>query len=302
LRRIAVFVLVAMGFAAGAVWAAPDGVVAWVDGAPVPISALLRAGAGKAPENGPNLSDSEKQEVLADLVEEEVLYQEAKRRHLDEDPRVRKVMVNTLLREEVYANVSDSDFPDDVLRAYFEAHRDEFVVPEKVQILAILYTGPDAKAAAQRAAATLKQDPSKFKELAKGSQSAWHGRGGDVGFVGITGKPGLDPAIVDHAWPLRAGEISAPFQTADGWNLVKAENRRERVDRTFEQMKGSVLRKVKNEEYRHRYEAYVASVRPGHDVRIERATLDGLDVPGSSRAAPSGALMLDEEQGDGDER
>ena len=57
---------------------------------------------------------------------------------------------HTLLREEVYANVRSSDFTDEQLQQYFESHKDEFVVPEKVQIKRILIKvseqKPDAEA------------------------------------------------------------------------------------------------------------------------------------------------------------
>jgi peptidyl-prolyl cis-trans isomerase C len=78
------------------------------------------------------LSAAEKKEVADRMVEDELLYEEALKRGLDKDPKVKKVMVNTLLREEVYANVRSADFTDQELQTYFEAHKDEFIVPEKV--------------------------------------------------------------------------------------------------------------------------------------------------------------------------
>ena len=42
-------------------------------------------------------------------------------------------------------------------------------------------------------------------------------------------------------------ELSEPFKIEDGYNIIYIANRRESVERSFQQMKGAVLRKVKSE-------------------------------------------------------
>ena len=81
----------------------------------------------------------------------------------------------------------------------------------------------------------------------KHSEDPYRRRGGDVGFVPKTGKPGLDPEIVDKAFAMEVEQVSEPFKTNEGYNVIYIANKRDRVERTFQQMKGSVLRKVKNE-------------------------------------------------------
>ena len=259
--------------------------LATVNGLKVGSEDFKAAAARKVPADGKALSLDEKKDVLKRLVDEKLLYQAALKEGLDKDPKVQKVMVNTLLREAVYAKVKNSDFTDEVLQGYFDENRDDFVVPEKVQIKRILVKVTDerpddkAKAEAERLHGKLAKDSSQFKDLASNhSEGPYKRRGGDVGFVPADGKPGLDKAIVDEAFKLGVGEISSVFKTDEGYNIVLAANKRDKVERTFQQMKGSVLRKIKNEKLKSLYEGYVDDLREGASIATEDAKLDGIEV------------------------
>ena len=287
-------------------------VLAEVNGLSVGTKAFKAAASRKVPADGKALSDEEKKEVLDRLVDEKLLYQAALKQGLDRDPKVQKVMVNTLLREAVYAKVKNSDFTDEVLQQYFDENQDEFVVPEKVQIKRILIkTSTDkddatAKAEAERLHAEIKADPSKFSDVAKASsEGPYKRRGGDVGFVPADGKPGLDEAVVTEAFKLSVGDLSGVFKTDEGYNFVLAANKRDKVERTFQQMKGSVLRKVKNEKLKSLYESYVGDLRTGATISTEEGKLSAIEVepakapkhpgmrppmPNAGKAMPKSAL------------
>lgn len=277
--------------------AAPDigDVIAEVGGVPIGSDEFTEAASRKKPAQGDTLSMDEKKEVLDRLVDEKLLYKAALVKGLDRDPKVQKVMVNTLLRQEVYANVRNADFSEEELQAYYEAHKDEFVVPEKVQIKRILIKAGKERSDSEAAAIAadvhkqLKADPSKFKDLAaKFSEDPYRRRGGDVGFVPRSGKPGLAQGVVDKAFEMNVEQLSAPFTTDDGYNIIFVANKRERVDRTFAQMKGSVLRKVKNERLKELYEQYVASLRKGAEISVDDAKLGSLEVKASRRTLSPG--------------
>ncbi len=230
-------------------------------------------------------SPEAQREVLDLLVTEEALWQQALAHQLYRDPKVRKIMVNLLLREEVYSQVSASDFPPEQLQEYFEAHRDEFVVPEKVQVKRVfLRVGPgrDLKAAMDLATSLRQQliaQPDRFKEIAvEHSDGPYKRRGGDLGYLSNDGKPGIEKEIVEAAFKLEVGEISQPFEAAGGVNLVTVASKRDRVERTFEQMKGSVLRKLKNERYKELTDAYVESVQKKFEVVIDDKALAAIDL------------------------
>jgi len=270
--------------------------LATVNGVVVGSKEFEQAAARKAPASGDALSAEEKKEVLDSLVEEKLLYAAALSKGLDRDPKVQKVMVNTLLREDVYSTVKNGDFNDEMLQAYYEEHKSEFVVPEKVQIKRILVkvteARPDdaAKTEAERIRGEVVKQPDSFKDLAaKFSEDPYKRRGGDVGFVSKEGKPGLDAAIVDKAFALETGAVSEVFKTADGYNIVQVAARREQVERTFQQMKGSVLRKVKNDKMKELYDGYVAKLKTGATIQIDETKLAAVEIKNSRRPFTPGA-------------
>ena len=257
-----------------------------------------QAAARKSPAEGETLSSEEKREVLDRLVSEKVLYLKALEKGLDKDPKVQKVMINTLLRDEVYGTVRNSDFGEEELQAYFEAHKAEFVVPEKVQVKRILIrvkddrSDEDAKAEAERLHKELTANPAQFKDLAaKHSEDPYKRRGGDLGFISKDGKPGLDSALVDKAFSLEVNQLSEVFRTDEGYNILLVANKREAVERTFQQMKGSVLRKVKNEKLKSLYDEYVAKLSAGVEVTVDTESLDAIEVKAVRR--PSLGVPLD---------
>ncbi|NCG20954.1 MAG: hypothetical protein GWP91_18245 [Rhodobacterales bacterium] len=245
-----------------------------------------------------DMSEAERKEILNSLVTEEALWQEAVSKGLYRDPKVRKIMVNLLLREEIYSNVKASDFAPDELRAYYDTHIDEFVVPEKLQVKRIfLKTGPelDTAAATKMASelrAQLVAQPDRFKELASlHSDGPYKRRGGDLGYLSREGKPGIEPDVIGKAFELDVGEISQPFEAAGGINIVAVASRRDRQERTFEQMKGSVLRKLKNERYKELTDGYISGVKDRYPITVDQEAIDGLDLTKAreGRAATDGA-------------
>lgn len=227
----------------------------------------------RGPEGENQDEATRKQEVLDRLVADKVLYQEALRQGLDKDPKIQRMMINTLLRKDVYGNIKNSDIGDEELQKYFDEHKDEFIVPEKVQVRRILIrvdgttSDTDAKAKAETLLADVRKNPDSFKDIAiKESQDAYARRGGDIGFVSREGKPGLDPKVVEEAFKLEPNSISDAFKTDEGYNIVQVVNKRERVERSFEQMKGAVLRKLKTEKSKAIQDKYIEDLKKNAKV------------------------------------
>jgi len=280
--------------------------IATVNGIPIGSKEFELAASRVTPANGDSLSAEEKKTVLDGLVEEKLLYGEALKKGIDRDPKVQKVMVNTLLREEVYATVKNSDFTDDMLQAYYDQHKDEFIVPEKVQIKRILIKVTDArpdaqaKSLADKLRAEVVSKPDNFKDVAaRESEDPYKRRGGDIGFVAKDGKPGLDPVIVEKAFALPTNAISEVFKTAEGYNIIQLAARREQVERTFQQMKGSVLRKVKNDKMKSLYDEYVAKVKQGADIKVDETKLGAIEIKSARRPMMPG-LAGEGDEGEGE--
>jgi len=241
------------------------------------------------------VAEDARRDIIARLVDEKLLYQEALRQGIDKDPKLQKMMVNSLLKGAVYNSVRAGSIADADLRAYFDSHKDEFVVPEKVQVKRILVKSDDgepldavaARARAVRDEVVAHRDD--FKNIAQRfSRGPYARRGGDMGFVTRTGKPGVPDAVVDEAFKLSRGEVSEVFAADDGWNIVYVPNRRDQVERTFEQMRGSVQRKVKSARYRQLFDDYVAGLKEGAQIDINESLVLGRKVePPRPAAAPA---------------
>lgn len=277
--------------AASAVFEAKEGseeVLVQVGDAVITVAEFKTAAARKMPASGDSLSMEEKKEVLDGLVSDRLLYLNGLSLGVDKDPKVKKVVVNTLLRDVVYAEVRNDDFPEADLRAYYEENRNDFIIQAKVQLRRILILEDpdgDSQAEAQRIHGEVTANPARFRELAaKFSQGDFKRRGGDMGFVPRTGKPGVDMALVDKAFTMETEEISDVFKTDEGWNVLMVAKKRERHERTFQQVRGAVLRKLKNDRMNDLLETYVSTLKGGTAVAIDEAKLEGVTVENVRRA------------------
>jgi parvulin-like peptidyl-prolyl isomerase len=271
-------------------------VLAMVGDGKIGSNAFITSASRRAPEDGKAFSVDEKRQVLEELISEEALWQESVQRGFYRDPKVRKMMVNLLLREEVYANVRASDFTQEQMKTYFDEHLEEFTVPEKVQVKRIfLQVGEErTQEEANTLAAKLKKDltarPDSFKDLAaEHSDDPYKRRGGDLGYLSKDGKPGIDPGVIEKAFALPLNKVSDPFDAGGGVNIVLVVNKRERVERTFDQMKGSVLRKLKNDRYKEMQDAFIVNTRKRFDISVAAEKLEALTVdPGRPEADDHG--------------
>ncbi len=82
-----------------------------------------------------------RKQLLDEMIEVELLAQEAQRRGLDQQPATR-LRVQEILRDEVRQAIrrelpDPSELPEREVRAYYDAHRDEFREPERRRVLHI---------------------------------------------------------------------------------------------------------------------------------------------------------------------
>jgi peptidyl-prolyl cis-trans isomerase C len=271
-------------------------VIATVGDAPVGADDFRDEALRRPPADGKALSPEERKQVLDEVITQEVLFQEALQKGLYHDTKVRKILVNLLLRQEVYAAVDGQEFTDAELEAYYNDHKEEFVVPEKVQLKRILLrVSPErddaaTKALADEIYAEVTRDPRLFNEIAsKRSEGPYARRGGDLGFISREGKPGVDPEVVEKAFTMKVEELLPPMKSGDAWQILYVTNRRERVERSFQQMRGSVLRMVKQERFKALTDTYIADARGRYDIKVDEGKVSSVDlarVSGRPELAP----------------
>lgn len=181
-------------------------------------------------------SEERQRELLNEMVEMEILAQEARRRGLDRDPHVQLHMMQALrnevldeLRRELPApeELSESEVKD-----YYEAHRSDFVEPERRRVLVIETKSENAAklVSAEAQGAT----GEKWAELAR-KHSVRRDRlqpgeanelAGDLGFVSAPGQQRGDnervPEAVRKAVFLleKVGDVSAQPLKGEGSYFV----------------------------------------------------------------------------------
>jgi peptidyl-prolyl cis-trans isomerase D len=223
-----------------------------------------------------------------------LLYLKAVEKGVDLDPKIQRMVVNTFLKDHVYKKVRETNPTPDELVTYFEAHKEDFVVPEKRQVKRILIRprdGEDGAAAEERAKQVRKalegEGAGDWNSLAaKHSSGPYKDRGGDLGYVGNTERPGVDPAVITRAFEQPTAGITDVFRTTEGFNILNVVAVRPRVDRTFNQIKGAVARKAKAERYKEAFESYVSSLRSGAQHEVNWEAVAEHTVRGARRLKP----------------
>src|SRR5260221_4031774 len=167
---------------------------------------------------GNSKEQSAKHVVDAAMVPDLLYADEAERRRLADVPRVRRRIREALRRalsESVRRDVVAAGIPEDELRKYYDAHRDDFEKPERIRIWRILV---DDEALARRimTESARADGPERWSRLARehSLDAATKMRGGMLGFVwpdGHTDVPQVqvDPVLYAAASKVKDGEIVA---------------------------------------------------------------------------------------------
>lgn len=265
--------------------AASDPVVATVNGRPVTASDLAAVAAAHPPADGKAYTAEERRALLQELVDTDLLWQEAKARKLDETARVKQVMAAELLRTDAYAAIPPEATAEPALQAWYKAHTRDFVVPESREVYRILLRITDKRdAAATRAEldklrAQVQPKGANFAALAEAhSQDPSRRRKGSLGWV-ERGQEGVDPAVVGAAWKLAEDAVSEPFRTAEGWNLVYVARIRAADPRTYEEARADVVKAVRQAEMEKARAAYLARLAAAGKVKVDEAALEAAELP-----------------------
>jgi peptidyl-prolyl cis-trans isomerase D len=140
---------------------------------------------------------------------------------------------------------SEVKISDDELRNYYEQHKDEYVLPERVKAQHILFrtqgkTPEEIEKIREKARGVL--DRAKkgedFAALAKqNSEDSTASAGGDLGDFG---RGQMVPEFENSAFSLGAGAISDLVQTQFGIHIIKVNEKQERRERPFEELKEAI--------------------------------------------------------------
>jgi peptidyl-prolyl cis-trans isomerase SurA len=155
-------------------------------------------------------------------------------------------------------------------KRYYEEHREEFREPERVRLREIVLLTdkrePEQVRKEIEEIAALIRNGADFAELATlFSQAPSSEQGGDLGLL-QTGE--LAPEIAEAASRLEAGQVSDPVRTRFGFHIIKLVERKPVTHQSFDEARGAIIRRIQEERYGSRVDAYLAELRSAAFVQV----------------------------------
>lgn len=200
--------------------------------------------------------------ILDNLVEQEIMYQEAVREGINRDPKV-KAKVDLYRRVIIAQSLVEAE-TDKMAKKYYDEHQDDYKKLKMSHIMVKFATPEEIKKAkkgdkplteqeALKKAEELKAKIDKgeaFEKVAQESSddAATKARGGDMGLVSKDDKRvearGFGPLLA-KAVDLKVGEVAGPIKTDKGYHLIVVTRGLELEP--FEEAKQAILFKVRGD-------------------------------------------------------
>jgi peptidyl-prolyl cis-trans isomerase C len=245
-----------------------------------------------------------RRELLESLVRNELLAQEAARRHLERAPAVReqldRAMVQELLRTEFEAHPAAAS--DAEARKYYDDHLQEFVRPEMARVAHLFLVAdarsrPSVKTDADRLRRELDErqrrgDVSAFATAVRdrSNDPATRGSGGSLRYMTrdeLAAAVGLEGA--QAAFSLQPGEIAGPFATERGFELVRLEVKTAGVDRPFSEARESIRAQIARQAQSRTYGELLKRIRERTAVQVDEAALAAVPLTTAAPTATASA-------------
>jgi len=250
-------------------------------------------------------SSDRRKQLLDELIDLELLAEEARRRGLDKQPetqeRVRQMLRDELLSEVRAAVPAPGDISEADARRYYDEHRDDFREPERRRVAHIaLASEAEAKAVLDKARGVSASDWGKLVEAKSKDARTKPGPtlppelAGDLGIVGPPGHArGENPNVPE---PLRAavfeidklGDVLPKVVAAAGaFHVVRLTGKTDARDRTFADADRSIRVALVQERIRAREAELEADLKKKYPVTIDEAQLAKIPLPAASGQVPT---------------
>jgi peptidyl-prolyl cis-trans isomerase C len=274
--------------------------------------------ADKIASKGPFLrarynSPERRRELLDQMIRFELLAQEAEREGFYDLPEVQRARKQVLIRRFLKTQYEDrirlEDISDEDVRAYYEAHRDEFNKPEQVRASHILIR---SRQTAERVLRQILDNPTDirlFRELAErhNEDPETRDRFGDLRFFSRPEERQADepevPAEVARAAfsiPSIGGVHPELVQSERGYHIVKLTGRRAALHRSLEEAARPIRHRLWRERREQAVEELVQRLRAEADVEEDLSLLSEIRIPESDgtfpteRAAPAVSALREQ--------
>ena len=225
-------------------------------------------------------------EVLDKVIDKQLLLQEARRIGLDHEPEI-----ETALERQRAALASQKFFQDKIAtqlviteEAHLEAHRRMGLRFQARHILV------DSNEAAQKAYDRVQAGEDFGKVAIEVSQADTAGKGG---YMGIVSWGRLDPDLEDKLWSLNLGEVSEPFKTREGWNLLYVTDKRPAPTPPLEKATPQIRSVLNKRETTRRSELLLRDLEQRWKPQVNEAALRAIVEARNKEELSADTVLLD---------
>lgn len=265
-KFFAVALIFCMGCCFGCAKKSKEAVVAAVNGKEITL-AKLDEKIEKMPEQYQAFASRHKKEVVEEMIAEQLLYEEAKKRRIDRDPEIRelmdeavkKVLISKLIEDETKKSIPVSE---DDIKSHYQEYKDRYMVPERIRASHIL---TNTEEEAQRAQEELRAGAD-FAEVAKRcSKDLTRDRGGDLGYF----KRGqMIPEFERACFNLNVGEVSGVVKTRFGYHIIKVTDRKSATYHKFEDVEEGIRALISRQRQREKLEQFIKGLKDKAKIKI----------------------------------
>ena len=186
------------------------------------------------------------------------------------------------------------------LKKFYDEHKDDYTSPAQIKARHILIkvpAGADEKAwdEAKKKAEDVKKRIEKGEDFGKVAKEisddpGTKGRGGELGYFS---KGRMVPEFETAAFSLKPGTLSDPVKTIFGYHIIQVEDKKTAKARAFEDVKGSIEQRVRQENRSKRVDAVMAELKKKYPVTENRDLLSEIKVepPKGMHGGPHGGGM-----------
>jgi parvulin-like peptidyl-prolyl isomerase len=250
-------------------------------------------------------SPERRRELLDEIIDVELLAQDARRRKLDQAPEtqqaIRQVLRDALLAEARRGLPAPADLSQDEVRAYFQTHHDDFREPERRRVAHIVVKDKEtatkvlalAKKGTQRDWGNLFQKYS-LDAPKKGVPAPPLEMAGDLGIVGPPGDARGDNPRVPAAVRAAAFEAGAVGDVVGrvvvdegGFHVVRLVGKTDAHERSLADADRSIRVALLQAKIAEKEKALEAELRKQFPVTIDEQALAKVEVPPQADGGPS---------------
>jgi parvulin-like peptidyl-prolyl isomerase len=214
-------------------------------------------------------SQSGKKNFLDRLIVQKLLLKEARKDNIEKDKEFQdklaefksQLIMQTLLSKKI---AKASNFSDEELQKYYEAHKEEFKKEQEIQTRQIVVKSEQEAKELQGKIAKGED----FADLAKrySLDPSAKTNGGDIGYHS---KGTLIPAYEEAAFKLtKIGQVSAPVKTQLGYHIIKLEGVKPPAYVPFPEVKDFIRQKLTQEKQTEMVQKYIEDLKKSAKIVV----------------------------------